>query len=245
MNESKIDEYLLGTSDLDKDLPRRRSVPIIFADSKGKYLANEAKRRESNKIERGIVWKNKGGRTALEGIDWLKSQVNNYKRRYGNIELFVFLGTCDFCAKDADGILHLLPKEAKIPEKLINKFRSFLHYASIKGVPVTFLEIPSICIQEWNRNHGHEHPEIFAEDDTIVNRMIQDINKKIRQINRENGRCSPNFNSALLKTRKNKSKKKNKYRPTFSLYVDGIHSGKKLSQYWLRKLSEIVKKQCY
>ena len=40
MNDSKIDEYLLGTSDLDKDLPRRRSVPIVFADSKGRYLEN-------------------------------------------------------------------------------------------------------------------------------------------------------------------------------------------------------------
>ena len=37
-NDSKIDEYLLGTSDLDKDLPRRRSVPIVFADIKGRYL---------------------------------------------------------------------------------------------------------------------------------------------------------------------------------------------------------------
>ena len=61
MNDSKIDEYLLGTSDLDKDLPRRRSVPIVFADSKGRYLENESKRRNSNKIERNIIWKNKGG----------------------------------------------------------------------------------------------------------------------------------------------------------------------------------------
>lgn len=42
MNDSKIDEYLLGTADLNKDLPRRRVVPIVFSDSKGNYLASEA-----------------------------------------------------------------------------------------------------------------------------------------------------------------------------------------------------------
>lgn len=245
MNDSKIDEYLLGTSDLDKDLPRRRSVPIVFADSKGRYLENESKRKSSNIIERNIIWKNKGGRTALNSIDWLKTQIINYRRYYGNFELFIFLGTCDLSVKDSDGIIHLLPKLAKIEEKLISKFRNFAHYARIKGFPVTFLEIPAICMQEWNRQHGHENPESFAEDDKDLNSVIEKLNKNIRRLNRENGKLSPNFNSALLKTRKNKSKKKNKYRPTFSLYKDGIHSNQKLSQYWLRKLAEIVKKQCY
>ena len=241
MNDLKIDEYLLGTADFDKDLPRRRAVPI---DSKGNYLASEAKRKESTKIERNIVWKNKPGRTTLDSIDWLKSQLNNYKRLYGNFELFVFLGTCDLSVKDADDILHPLPKSAKIAEKLLNKFRSLSHYALRKGIPVTILEIPAICLQEWNKQHGHENPKSFANDDISINLTIESLNKNIRKLNRENGKCSPNFNSALLKTRKNKSKIK-KYRPTFSLYKDGIHSGKKLSQYWLRKLAEVVKKQCY
>ena len=244
MNIAKIEEYLLGTSDLDKDLPRRRTVPIVFSDSKGRYLENEAKRKNSNKIEQKIVWKHKGGRTALASIDWLRTQTINYRRYYGNFELFIFLGTCDLTVKGSDGILHLPPDLEKIEEKILKKFRNFAHYARIKGFPVTFLEVPAMCMQEWNKQHGHENPQIFAADDTKLNSIIESLNKNIRRLNRENGKISPNFNAALLKTRKNKSKKK-KYRPIFSLYCDGIHSGKKLSQYWLRKLAEIIKKQCY
>lgn len=245
MNDSKIDEYLLGTSDLDSNLPTRQSVPIVFTDSKGNYFEIEARRGGSNAIERGIVWKSKPGRTVLDGIDWLKTQVASYKKRYGKFELFIFLGTCDFGRKDNDGIIHLLPKSARISDKILSNFRNFSHYARVKGFPVTFLEIPAICLQEWNRRHGHENPQTFAEDDSRLNLMIEFVNKQIRKLNRENGKNSPNFNAALLKTRKNHSKKKNKYRPTFGLYKDGIHSGKKLSQYWLRKLAEIIKRQCY
>ena len=53
MNDLKIYRYLLGTADFDKDPPRRRVVPIVFADSKGKPCIE--KRKESNKIERNIV----------------------------------------------------------------------------------------------------------------------------------------------------------------------------------------------
>lgn len=80
---------------------------------------------------------------------------------YGNLELFVFLDTCDLWVKDADGILHMLPKSAKIQEKMINRFRSLSHNAMLKGIPVTVLEIPAICIQEeWNKQDGHENPKV-------------------------------------------------------------------------------------
>ena len=80
VNDSKIDEYLISSVDLDKNLPWRRLVPIVFADSKGNYFEMGA-RRNSNKIERGIVWKNKQGRTVLDSTGWLKTQVASYKKR--------------------------------------------------------------------------------------------------------------------------------------------------------------------
>ena len=73
---------------------------------------------------------------------------------------------------------------------------------------MTVLEIPAICLQEWNKQHGHENPKVVANDDISINLSIESLNKNIRKLNRENGKCSPNFNSALLKTRKNKSKTK-------------------------------------
>ena len=184
MNDSKIDKYL----NLDKNLPRMRLVPTVFADSKGNYFETEARRSGNNKIERGIVWKNKQGSTVLESTDWLKKQVASYKKRYGRFELFIFLGTCDFGAKDTDGIIHLLPKSARIPDKILSKFRSFSHYARIKGFPVACLEVPAIRLQEWNHRHGHQNPQIFIDDDNSLNPMIETLNKKIRKLNRENGR---------------------------------------------------------
>ena len=42
---------------------------------------------------------------------------------------------------------------------------------------MTFLEIPAICMQEWNRQHGHENPESFVEDDKDLNSIIEKLNK--------------------------------------------------------------------
>lgn len=242
MNVKKINDYLesFESVSLSRDLPQRQLTPIIISDSKGNYL----KRVASNQIEKGIVWKNRKGQTACDGIEWAIRQVDNFRFNYGRFELFIFLGTCDFCIKDRDNIIHLLPESAGIPDRIIRRFRDLSRIARLKEFPVTFFEIPAFCIQEWNRRHGHESPEVFAEDDKQLHSRIQLLNIRIRQLNRENSKISPNFNAALLKTRKNNSNK-NKYRLTFSLYSDGIHSDKELSQYWLRKIAEIIRKQCY
>ena len=242
MNVRKINDYIESSESvsLSHDLPQRRLTPIILSDSKGNYLKREVR----NQIEKGIIWKNRKGQTAYEVIDWVITQIDNFRANYGSFELFVFLGTCDFCTKDRDNIIHLLPKSAGIPDRIIRKFCDLLRIARLNEFPVTFLEIPAFCIQEWNRRHGHESPEVFADDDKQLHSMIHLVNLRIRQLNRANSKITPNFNAALLKTRKNNSKKKS-YRLTFSLYSDGIHSDKELSRYWLRKIAEVIRKQCY
>ena len=46
---------------------------------------------------------------------------------------------------------------------------------------MTFLEVSAICLQERNRRHGHENPQIFIDDDNILNSMIEILNKKENQ----------------------------------------------------------------
>ena len=116
--------------------------------------------------------------------------------------------------------------------------------AKKRGYSVTLLEIPGYCIREYNRVHGHDNPQIFKDHDIGLKTAINIVNDGIRKINRRNGKISPNFNSAIDKTRKNNSRP-NKYRWTFAQFLDGMHPKPKLSKYWLRKIAEIIRKKCY
>ena len=100
----------------------------------------------------------------MASIERLRTQTINYRRYYGNFELFIFVGACDLTVKGSDGILHLPPDPEKIEEKLLKKFRNFAHYARIKGFPETFLEVPAMCMQKWNKQHGHENPLLFVHN---------------------------------------------------------------------------------
>lgn len=110
--------------------------------------------------------------------------------------------------------------------------------------PVLLLEIPVFCIQEWNRVHGHKSPSDFKEQDEQLHRSIQLVNEEIRKINLDKGKVSPLFNLDLRRKRKSSSVSSRRYY-NFAQYVDGIHPNHLLSKYWLRKISEVVRVDCY
>jgi hypothetical protein len=66
----------------------------------------------------------------------------------------------------------------------------------------------------------------------------------IRRINKDLKVCSPQFSTDLqchIKVKKEKHPENRNYY-NFSLYSDGIHPGYELSKYWLRKISDQMRR---
>lgn len=57
-----------------------------------------------------------------------------------------------------------------------------------------FLHVPYYSIEIWNRLKGHEHPEIFNEDDRKLNTYVNSLNSLIDSLNQEPGTYSPSIN---------------------------------------------------
>ena len=239
MNDNKIRNYLEHCSDLDKNLSERKLTPVILSDSKAKYLYPES----SSRLEHGIVWLYEPGLSAENGIKWISPHLDELERQFGKFELFIFLGTCDLGLKNKQGLI-LRPRVSSVACRLIRTFREFAQSAKERGYSVTILEIPGFCIREYNKVHGHENPALLKDHDEGLKTAIKLVNESIRAINSRNGKKSPNFNAAIEKTRKNNSKP-NKYRWTFNQFLDGMHPNPLLSRYWLRKIAEVIRKECY
>ena len=71
----------------------------------------------------------------------------------------------------------------------------------------------------------HKNPEVFQEQDKKLQLAIQVINVDLE--------------------RSRKHRRSSKCRTSFCQYLDGIHSGDTLSKLWLRRISEIIKHDCY
>lgn len=239
MTESKYQKYLDKTADIDSGLGVCRKRPIILSDSKGCYL----RRNVANLIENNIVWRCRGGLNTKEGIDWFLGDYQTLSRRYTSISLYVWLGTCDLTHKQSKYI-SLKDSYNTDAADLTQCYRNLSRRANELNFTVTFLEIPYYSIVEWNRSKGHKHPENFGDQDKTLQEAIQNINENIRSINEENGVYSPRFNIDLARIRKNK-RRNPKFKVNFNHYLDGVHGGDLLCKLWLRKISEIIKKDCY
>lgn len=242
MNVAKLQRYLDTPKPSIDNPPRMRLVPIILSDSKGRYL----RRQSTLPLEHDIVWCdqfNEGGRTSDLGLEWVKSNFEKWGTKYKDFFLFVWLGTCNFCTKN-NKYISLKENISREAAKIISDLRQISELGSAHNFPVLLLEIPVFCIQEWNRVHGHKSPADFKEQDELLHQSIQVVNEEIRKINLDKGKVSPLFNLDLRRKRKSSSVSSRRYY-SFAQYVDGIHPNHLLSKYWLRKISEVVRVECY
>lgn len=114
------------------------------------------------------------------------------------------------------------------------------------GCKITILEIPVYSIVNWNQSHRHKDPSTFSDQDKQLQEQIYQLNEDIRRINKDLKVCSPQFSTDLqchIKVKKEKHPENRNYY-NFSLYSDGIHSGYELSKYWLRKISDQMRRDC-
>ncbi|MCG7867917.1 MAG: hypothetical protein JAY74_16355 [Candidatus Thiodiazotropha taylori] len=238
MSDNRLQKYI------DRPLippGRLKRQCILISDSKGNYLKSH-----SDLIDQFgyfIDFQCRPGARFADYFCWLNLNLHKKVRQYGNIVLYVWLGTCDLtCRKgrfvelrhtdDISAVLYL--------KNQINRYLKFV--ASFSSVKLVFLEIPPYSIVEWNKSKGHRNPGSFQSQDLILYERICHVNDYIQEVNETKTVNSPRFHLDLMKYRKRKghSIKSINYSP----YKDGIHPKLTLARCWMKRIVSLVFKDC-
>lgn len=242
MTEHKLLKYLRQR--FDPPTGDDRLTPVILTDSKGRYLSYQCK----TPFENSIKWWGESGRSSGQGLGWLRDNIEQKIGHLDNIHLYVWLGTCDL-TEYIHPFIQLRPKTDELVQQLLNNFQEISKLLSgYTGCRTTFLEIPPYSIFEWNKQHKHTEPNKFLADDVALAKQIIEINNHIRYINStlNVSTPSPSFTASVLHIINSKNtheRARDKY--NFQLYKDGIHPSPNLARVWLRKISHLVKRDCW
>lgn len=238
MSLAHYSKYLHKADSLDRDLPSRKRTAIVLSDSKGNYI----KQHVTNRVEQDIIWCCNKSQTSEAGLHWLFANIDKKLERYGELSIYIWLGTCDLTIKGK--YVALKSNYLDVSAKTIEKYQSLLDDTRFKGVKIVFLEIPYFSIKEYNRFLGHKDPDSFVEQDQQLETAISKFNSQIHKLNEVNGVKSPKFCVDLIRGRGRK-RSGVKYYNNFNVYTDGIHPKPILAKYWLRKIAECVRRDCY
>ena len=129
-------------------------------------------------------------------------------------------------------------------EETIARYENLSKYLANRKVKLVLLEVPYFSIKEFNRHLGHRYPEEFKKQDTDLILALDKLNKKIRDVNKENQTIAPKFSVDLKASRSTKGKR-TKYSINYNVYNDGIHPKPLLAKYWMRKIEELARRDCY
>lgn len=241
MSKAKLQKFLDKTRESAVGSPKFK--PCILSDSKGNYL----RRHAAHPVETEIEWFCKSGSSVENSKRWLQRNIAKKIINFGNIWLYVWLGTCNLTTKNKQYISLSHSDEGEV-DFIIKNLRDISTTVNKHpGSKVTFLEIPVYSIVNWNATKGHKQPDSFKEQDVTLATKIYHLNGMIRELNRENSVHSPEFSSDLSINPKHRKRGKQtttkKY--NFNLYVDGIHPSPVLCKYWLKKIAEQVRRDCW
>jgi hypothetical protein len=159
MSETKLRKYLEKQAREPICVNKRLiSTPAILADSKG----NSLKRSGCESLDgRPIKWWCKSGARTRDQLNWLKKNIGNKIAQYGNLTIFVWLGTCDLTVKEGKYI-SLRQGSDKIVEDVEQSYREIQEVVKTHDkLKIVFLEVPVYSIEEWNKKKGHKTPELF------------------------------------------------------------------------------------
>ena len=220
-------------------------TPAILSDSKGLYI--KEKIFSNHPVNQHIEWWCKRGATTEQQYKWLKDNIRDKIETLGSIWLYVWLGTCNLTQKDGKYInirSYDNSSVETVETNLQNIIDTVAQYPSCK---LTILEIPTYSIVQWNKKHHHKNPDNFKDQDNLLDQQVYTLNNYIRQLITTLRTHSPIFTIDLQSHRKVKSGKhpENRKYYNFNLYTDGIHPGHTLARYWLRKISDQVKLDCW
>lgn len=245
MSQSKLRKYI------DRPLHfngRLRSKPIILSDSKGFSLKQHLDLIEQ--FQENIIIECRPGARLQDYFHWLRRNLLRLVNNFGNITLYVFLGTCDLTVKK--GKFTELRHTDDISAISYAKFQIERYISFVKQfttVTLVFLEIPPYSIEAWNKAKGHRDPKNFHSQDFILLERIALVNEYIRIVNEKSSEnrdlplSSPRFKLDLLKFRKEKGGKQRKTL-NFSNYKDGIHPTCLLARCWMKRIVAQILTDC-
>lgn len=231
MSQSKLQKYV--------DAPfhfygRLKKQPILISDSKGNYL-----KYHSDLIEQFgyfIDFQCRSGARIADYFYWLQSNLHKKVQQFGNIVLYVWLGTCDLTCRKGKFIALRHDSDNLAVSYLKNQIDRYLSFVSkFPTVQLVFLEIPPYSIQAWNNSKGHRDPSVFLSQDLILYERIILVNEYIKEINFQRSVESPRFKLDLLRYRKSKNGDQRKS-INYNSYKDGIHPNPVLARYWMKRI---------
>lgn len=214
---------------------RLRKQPILIADSKGNYL-----RTHSDLIEQfdcRIEFQCRGGARFADYFYWLQSNLPKKVAQFGNIVLYIFLGTCDLTLRKGKYIELRHDSNALAVSYLQYQIIRYLQFVShFTSVSIVFLEIPPYSIETWNKSRGHRDPASFHSQDLLLRERILPVNKYIKEVNDRKLVKSPRFITDLLRYRKAKGQNHSRTGITFANFKDGVHPNQLLARSWMKKI---------
>ena len=246
MSLSQLEKYLRENPVIAPTTPQKRTV-ILVSGSKGNYLKRHISRIHP---EKNIIFESKGGRNSKQAVDLIAANVQNYRRKYSNILLILWTGTCDLTSKVGQnryGRKIIVDLNTLQVEDIVHQYNKFFEICSSYGDSVKglILECPYYSISIWNSVQGHPNPSIFDQNNLILHHKINELNQNIKELNSTYGVQAPRFSCDMIKTRKLKKSYPTKT-VSYSLLKDGIHPGVTLSQYWIRRIViAVIFKYCY
>jgi hypothetical protein len=192
MSTNKLTKYTSRTY-LEK-VRRRNFTPVVFSDSKGKYL----ERKVDDKHKREIEWWIKSGENTSEGYSWLQNKLKSKVKKIGKIWLYVWLGTCDITSKHRKYISLESEDDQSVSTAYSNIQKINDLVKQYPNCRVTFIEIPIFSIKEWNEHKKYKTPDQFKDHDLKLEEQFYNLNSKIRTTKVENNH-SPVFSIDLVK----------------------------------------------
>ena len=223
---------------------QQTSIPVLLSDSKGKRIEDAITSNKHN-----IEFWCKKGLNADDEIHWLRRNLRHKLRDYDSVHFLLWLGTCDITQRDGKYI-KLRNQDGdtdEITDEIINKYRTIItETKKFNHTAITIFEVPVYSISRYNQDRGHPNPDEFINQDATLLEIIQVLNEKIRDLNRELGwseNVSPRF-TIDLEARKKRNKKYVKYY-NYSLFADGLHPSEILATVWFKRIEERVYNLCY
>ena len=222
--------------------------PILLADSKARYIEQHGDL--INQFGYSIEFNYFGGARFWNYYIWLQKNLAAKVAQYGEIVLYIWLGTCDLTVKHTE---YQDDNKLKRGRKLqfidlrhtsdtfavscvteqISKFSKYV--SKFPTVQIVFLEIPCYSIVKYNQHLRCPQAENFLDKDYILNERVGILNDFIRQVNWDSGFNTPRFKKDLQKYRK-KAGGATKFTLDFSGYIDGLHPGATLARTWMKRI---------
>lgn len=216
---------------------------ILISDSKGRYLRNHSDLIQQFGFQ--IEFQCFGGARFCDYFYWLQSNLDKKVRIFGQIVLYIFLGTCDLTGKKGRFIDLKHEDDAVAISYMYHQIDRILNFVKhFPTVSVVFLEIPPYSIQTWNQSKGHRDPSSFLSRDLILYERICIVNDYIKSVNEQVGAISPRFKLDLYRKRKGKGASHGRTSINFSNYTDGVHPKSLLARCWMKRIVLLVFRDC-